>query len=190
MSERVDPTVQAVALLMAAYPEMVWEDPTIRLYCRMLQDIDSTLLQVSIENLIATAKSKYPPRISEIRGKAVELHEQAHGVPDQYTAWEQVLEALAEYNPHRAPEQGLSGITLRAVQSLGGLRALYRSETMAADRARFLEAYCIHRERQRAALQAPPSTRAYLESGGSRAEALMEAGNKKRGSLAPIDGGA
>lgn len=119
------------------------DEQGIAVYVEALIDLDPVILESAVLQTIT--RCRFYPKPAEIREAAVDLELKAEGLPDPYEAWGMVQKAIRagaghpiadrRNGPH-APDP-----VERAVQYLGGWAVLGMSESMVADRARFIEAY-------------------------------------------------
>lgn len=136
--------VQAVALIVAAYPRQEFPPASQKLYVEMLADLDGPLLIGAVKDYIT--QGTFLPSIAELRNAAYALTSQASGLLDPYSAWERVTVEIRRVGYTRTPE--LDELTMQAVKSVGGWRNLCASENVVADRARFIDAYEIFLRRE------------------------------------------
>mgnify|MGYP002684930494 FL=1 len=90
------------ASIKSAYPtfNVMPDQYSIRMWYRMLGDLDYKLCETALMELFAT--HTYPPQISEIREKCAE-----YTVPhlkDQGEAWGEVQKAISQYGYYRQEE--------------------------------------------------------------------------------------
>jgi hypothetical protein len=124
-------------LLTLQYPDygrgMSLEDSTtaLKLYARLLADIDPELLKAATLHHIAT--SKWFPKVSELREAALGLV--THDELSAEEAWGEVKQAMHRYGYYRLPEftQPLIEQAIKII----GWRNLCASENEVADRAHF-----------------------------------------------------
>lgn len=136
---------QIVTVIAAAWPGQVSRlTPTQqtdqqRIYRRMLADLDYPVVNAAVERLIAT--SKFFPTIAEIREACVHTIE-----GDRRTgleAWGDVVRAMGRQGAYRVPGVDFfwrDPIVARCVSALSWAE-LCGSEFVAAERARFIDAY-------------------------------------------------
>lgn len=132
-----DEVNKAIELLTMAYPNFQLPKLTIKLYERLLKDIDFDLLKAATLQCATTCK--FFPSVAEIRAAAVEIKSMADGVPSEIEAWGEVVEKMRSIGSSRFPEFSHPLIT-QVVRQFGWTN-LCMSENQIADRARFLEAY-------------------------------------------------
>lgn len=114
------------------------------LWCDLLKDLDIDVLKAAAIQHVAT--SKWFPTISELRDGAFDIMN-----PRQQTAmeaWGEVVRQIRNVGSWGKPKFE-DPITGRLVSDIGWIN-LCHSEMLAADRARFIEAYdvIVKRERQ------------------------------------------
>jgi hypothetical protein len=128
-----------VAVLKAAYPRMVIDADTLRVYGLALQDLDHEQAQAAILSIIAT--EKFFPSIAEIRAAVAE---RVCGLPTAERAWGEVEEAIRGYDPSNSDTwwpEWTAPIVQTAILACGGLGRLERSSNPSADRAHFFRIY-------------------------------------------------
>lgn len=139
-------TAMAVAALRVAYPRQEFPDESVRLYVRMLDDLDPTMVGRATERLIR--RSTFLPSVAEIR---LEVAEESYALPTATEAWSMVSDRGLY------PLEGeLPGTVRDSLRAVGGLWAI-KSTSGYAVRAQFLRDY----EQRRAT--------AMLEATGARA---------------------
>jgi hypothetical protein len=128
-----------VAALAAAYPTNKLDDDSIRVYTRMLLDLDYDAANAAIARLVATCK--FPPSIAEIREATLAM---VNGeVRAGGEAWGDVLRAIGRYGRNRLPGQDFKLEDPVVAECVAALkwRELCDSENQEADRARFIQLY-------------------------------------------------
>jgi len=156
-----------VAMIGAAYPGFEPTEQTVEVYFQTLRDLAPDLLKTAALHSIAEPGRRFAPSVGELRGAAAEIQRRAANVPASYQAWQETLEAIrrvGSYHPQPEFSHALVGQTVRAL----GWTALCRSENMAADRARFIEAYQQLQARAEAEALMLPAVRDYIEARGGR----------------------
>lgn len=144
------------ASIKSAYPtfNVMPDQYSIRMWYRMLGDLDYKLCETALMELFAT--HTYPPQISEIREKCAE-----YTVPhlkDQGEAWGEVQKAISQYGYYRQEEalESLTPIVREAVKRLG-FREMCLDENQDAVRAHFFKIYSTLIERKTNDAKLPPS---------------------------------
>jgi len=151
-------------LLTLQYPEygrgMSIEDSALalKLYARLLADIEPNLLQAAVLQHLAT--NKWFPKISELREMALKLLTQGELSPEE--AWGEVKQAMRHFGYYRLPEFTQPMIA-RAIQIMGW-RELCTSDNEVADRAHFFRIYGELVARRNTAAMLLPEVRAAIES--------------------------
>jgi hypothetical protein len=138
-------TAMAVAVLRIAYPRQDFPDDSVRLYVRMLADLDAAAVSRAVERLIR--RSTFLPSVAEIR---LETAEEICPLPTAAEAW-----TLATTRPADRPELPIE--VREAIAAMGGTYTIMHSERPETLRAQFLRDY----EQRRAT--------AMLETVGARA---------------------
>lgn len=144
------------ASIKSAYPtfNIMPDQYSIRMWYRMLGDLDYKLCETVLMELFAT--HTYPPQIAEIRDKCTE-----YTVPhlkDQGEAWGEVQRAISQYGYYRQEEamESLTPIVREAVKRLG-FREICLDENQDAVRAHFFKIYTALVERKANDAKLPPS---------------------------------
>lgn len=139
------------AAIKSAYPSfnIMPDKYSIKVWYRMLGDLDFQLCETALLELIAT--HTYPPQISEIRAKCAEYN--SPQLKDAGEAWGEVQMAIRKYGYYRADEaiESLVGPVRTAAERIG-FRELCMSENPEANRAHFFKIYnaIVDRETQNA----------------------------------------
>lgn len=142
---------EKIAWLASAFPRAELNPATVQVYYDMLNDLPDEILQAAIVKV--AAENRFFPTISEIRKAAQSFIPEIARLPDKYTAWEQVMRTIkSDWRGH----DPLHPVIERAVKVLGGWYGIATSETQAAERARFLEAYETFASRYREMRSQPP----------------------------------
>lgn len=142
---------ELVATLSMAFPRPVMQEGTMRIYERMLLDLDRERAHQACARLIVS--SKWLPTIAEIRSAATELEFGA--VRAGAEAWGDVNEAVRRVGRYGVPKFA-DPVVAVCVRSFGWL-ALCDSTNDTADRARFIELYDQLAARDRRDAVAGPS---------------------------------
>lgn len=127
--------------MIRAYPSCDFTPEQVKIYEKLLCDIDFDLAKAAVVHLIAT--SKWLPTVAEIRAAAFKLSEGP--VRSGEEAWGDVIEAISRYGYYRRPY--FEDPTVAYCVERLSWRALCLSENAIADRARFCELY-DHKARQ------------------------------------------
>lgn len=135
-----------LVILRANWPTYELTPETPRVYEEFLADIPDDLLELAVKDCVA--RLTYFPRIAELREAAHAILEDRLGIPTATEAWGAVANAVRYGRPERRPD--FSPEIRRAIDAVGGWYHLCTSDTFAADRARFLDAYreIVQRERE------------------------------------------
>ena len=152
-------TLDCLILLKSAYPRQEFAPETVHVYTLALSDINTKLLQTGVLKHIST--SKWFPTVAEIRAAVAEVVLQTANQPTALEAWGMVMREMRLVGHWRRPD--LPPAILQAVQDTGGWRQLCMSENIAADRARFVEAYNSQQQRLVQRLQQLPAVTAVEE---------------------------
>lgn len=143
MKSTLTPHQKLVATIAAAYPTPTWEPPTLRLWDRLLSDIELDVLSVVVD---AWIKTKGRPEIKDIRRAAAEEKARVAGTPylsadDAWGFVQRCILQLGANNDFPAKYE----LVRRTVERIGW-RALCHSDNQIADRAHFLQLYRQLRE--------------------------------------------
>jgi hypothetical protein len=143
-TETVRGMLQAFAINWPKERAWCYADETLAFFTQALADLPDELLSASAQALVREAT--FMPKIGEIVAKAWDLMCLAAGVPTALEAWGQVLSWLEK--PKRKLQGGvwytlkpLPPMIEAALAQIGGEKQLRRTDNVAADRARFCEAY-------------------------------------------------
>ena len=151
-------------LLTLQYPEygrgMSIEDSALalKLYARLLADIEPSLLQAAALQHIAT--NKWFPKISELRETALSLLTHNELSPEE--AWGEVKQAMRRFGYYRWPEFA-QPLIAQAVHIIGW-RELCASENEVADRAHFFRIYGELVTRRNSKAMLLPEVRSAMEA--------------------------
>ena len=132
-------SVALIAGLSAAYPRQTITPESVKVYARMLEDLDPKLAGDAVRHWIAT--SPYFPTIADIRGLVAE---RATGLPSPEEAWLEVADNVrrvdSSNNETWWPEWSCREVSA-AVRALGGIVTLHDSSNPSTDRAHFMRLY-------------------------------------------------
>lgn len=161
------------------------DDPeTIEVYYEVLKDLPAELVQAAALEYIASA-SAFPPTPGQIRDRAMRLTRRANKVPSAAEAWQEVREAPADgvkrwseeteegWVIYNQPYQWDSPLTEKVARNLGWPN-MFWSDNLAADRARFLEAYKLQVEYSTEEATSLPEVQSYLERGQADIRYLLQ----------------
>jgi hypothetical protein len=144
----------------------------VRTYHLILGDLDTAgLMQAAIH--LATHATFFPSA-GELRRTYFTLRERAAGVPSAQDAWAETKQLFRRgfSRAHAPTEESVTHPrVLRAIEGIGGWRALCDSTNDAADRARYLQAYEAYTEREQEQERMLPSVRAMVEQLAERMRA-------------------
>ena len=155
-------TIKAVVQLLYAAPLANKPDKTeipgtVKVFRLTLVDMDDDLLKAAVAQHIAL--SKWFPAVADIRQAAASLISLAGEVPDSYTAWRQIKQAISAGHTER-----VHPLALKAMSTLGGIQEFGRSDLNdeASWRARFIQAYERIQQRQAESDMMLPAVAGYL----------------------------
>lgn len=138
--------LKVLAILGASYPNFELRDDTGEVYCRLLADIPCDLLEAAAIQHIA--ENRFFPSVAELRELADRIASYRDRRPTALEAWGEVIQQVHSIGSWRKPEFS-SPLIARCVECIGWHTICY-SEMIAAERARFIEAYdeLVKRERE------------------------------------------
>lgn len=152
---------KVLIVLSSAYPRFDITQPTIRIYEEVLADIPPEILQLAAKAVIS--ESVFFPTVAELRKKAFEIMEDQHSLPSAFEAWSEARRYLSEGRGHPIIGNGrdwdIDPLLDKVVRNVGGWRHLATSENLAADRARFIQAYETTVEREQEVARMLPQVR-------------------------------
>ncbi|MBT8453904.1 MAG: hypothetical protein KJO40_18225 [Deltaproteobacteria bacterium] len=133
-----------LAALKAAYPRQPISDTTLKVYERLLADLEGTTVVEAMRNHIKT--SRFFPSVAEIRTLSLAIND----VQPAELAWADVLQEVRRVGIYGTPTFS-NPITGEAVGAVGW-RAICNSEFIASERRCFLDAYEVVRARHQHAM--------------------------------------
>lgn len=145
----------AIAVLRDAYPRQEFPAASVRLYARMLDDLDGIQVAEAVRRLVR--RSRWLPSIAEIREEVAEAQE---GLPSAAEAW-----SLAVGGTPRAQ---LPHIVVASIDAMGGRWTMLHADNQTALRAQFTRDY---EERRTLAVQA---------AAGAIADTLLDRASERR----------
>jgi len=153
----------------------------VQAYTAILGDLDADRLAQAAYHLAST--NTWFPTASELRKAYFSLGERASGVPTADEAWAEVKSLFhrgySHYRPP-TPETVSHPRVWKALQGIGGWRALCQSENDAADRARFIQAYETHTRRDQELSHMLPGVRQAIEELAGRYRHALASGGDVR----------
>ena len=159
---------RAWTMLVEAFPNAKPSIATSQIYAKMLSDIDDALLEAAIMQSIATHDFASLPTIAHIRECAAAIIAAQNELPDAFSAWAEVLQALRRGGA-RLPVPYSHPAIETVVDQMGGIAYLRQSENIVSDRARFIEAWGVISERGHREVITPPVVRGYIAARGELA---------------------
>lgn len=175
--------LEALGVLSAAYPRYDLTDQTIAVYTRMLADLPADILRMAA--LECASKRTFFPSVHELRQAATVLDMRANGVPSAAEAWQELVEAPADWvvrhheevdgrwHIYNEPYQFSHPIVEKVARNLGAPEKFW-SGNLAADRSRFMDAFEVEIRRNAEEALSVPEVRGYVK------ERQLEAGEKIR----------
>ena len=150
----IETVSEVLSLLFDAYPRAEVNEGTNKVYLMTLQDIEPLILKAAVLKHIT--ECKWFPTVAELREAAGCVLERANGEPDGYTAWAEVLQQIDRVGSYRVPQFSFKRIQ-KALDGIGGWKALCMSENLVSDRMRFIEAYNVYEARDKETRQMLPA---------------------------------
>lgn len=137
-------TIKLFAIFKTAYPRFfISQDKAearlqIDLWSELLGDLPFSVIDAAVKRLILD--SPYPPAISDVRRKAIEIMQPARMTAAE--AWEEVNRALDKYGVYQQADamQSMSPLAARVVRAMG-LNTLCLTQNISVERAQFLRMY-------------------------------------------------
>ena len=140
-------TAKLLAVLAASYPKFDVDDLKVQVWHEMLGDLDYKLVQVAVQKLIL--ESPYPPAISDVRKRAMEIMTPPEEKIDAAEAWGEVEQAIRYFGSYREVE-ALASMSPRVAKVVRwiGWREICLSEEPGVVRGQFLKMYQQVTERE------------------------------------------
>lgn len=151
-------TVQLLAVVNAAFPNMQVTEATVKLWHELLGDLDFNLAIAATKKLIL--ESPYPPTIADIRKRAAEIMTPQEEMIDAAGAWGEVVRAVRKYGYYCEAEalESMSPQVAKVVRYIGW-REICLSEEPGVVRGQFLKMYHQVTEREQKMRLLPQSLR-------------------------------
>ena len=155
-------TVQLLAVINAAFPNMQVTEAMVSLWHELLRDLEFNLAKAAVKKLLL--ESPYPPTIADIRKQVVEIATPPEDRIDAAQAWGEVMKAIRFYGYYRQEEAlaSMSPRTTKVVRYMGW-QEICTSERPDVVRGQFMKMYetVANREKQERLL--PASLRAEIK---------------------------
>lgn len=155
-------TIQLLAVINAAFPNMQVTEAMVNLWHELLGDLDFDLAKAAVKKLLL--ESPYPPSIADIRKRAAEIITPPEERIDASEAWGEVIRAIHRYGYYRQ-EEALASMSPRTakVARYMGWQEICTSERPDVVRGQFMKMYetVANREKQERLL--PASLRAEIK---------------------------
>ena len=155
-----------IKFLQATYPRQAFSADNVKAYVMMLEDLPIDHLRMAVLKL--AADSKWFPSIAEIRGAAADLDLQSRGIVSAIEAYE----IAQRHNIMRIKDE-YPDVHAAARMSCYTITDMRKSQNVAADRARFIEAYNEILSQRRQEITNTPPVRAFLSSGANDTPRLI-----------------
>ncbi len=140
-------TIQLLAVISAAYPNMQVTEATVSIWHELLEDLDFNVALAAVKKLIL--ESPYPPAISDVRKRAMEIMTPPEEKIDAAEAWGEVEQAIRYFGSYREVE-ALASMSPRVAKVVRwiGWREICLSEEPGVVRGQFLKMYQQVAERE------------------------------------------
>jgi hypothetical protein len=173
---------KAVALIARNWPDKDLDlAKTCDLYQTILGDLPDAAVMAAVTKRIGS-DNPFLPRVGEIRKLALNVLFEDEGQPTPEQAWGILLRWIRRYaNAYAVPywQDGkpveppkLPEMIWQAARDVGGVSGIAESEFLAADRARFIDAYTARANRRRERLEELPAVTAARKQLWSEARAI------------------
>jgi hypothetical protein len=156
--------LKLLKILTASYPDYELGEETPDIYLAVLQDIPFEMLKIAALDHIS--RSPWFPKPSELRKAAVEMALDSRHIPSAYEAWGEAEQAMRRWGRDRKPD--FDNPVLEQTIAALGWHNLCTSTNQAADRARFIEAYTLFRQRREEEAVTLPQVRELAAKLGGR----------------------
>jgi len=153
-----------IDVFCTSYPRVDWPEGTIKMWARLIADLDFEKTQAAVVHWCST--EKWPPQsVAEIRERVIALA--VDPTPEADEAWQEVIAAVRTLGSWSEPTWS-NPLIGEAVNTLRGswqeLCANLLEDELVAERAHFLKIYAAKRQTHQRHLQAvEPSHREHLK---------------------------
>jgi hypothetical protein len=171
-------TVQLLAVINAAFPNMQVTEAMVSLWHELLGDLNFGLVKAAVKKLLL--ESPYPPTIADIRRQAVEIATPPEDRIDVAEAWGEVERAIRLYGYYREAEAlaSMSPRTAKVVKYMGW-QEICLSEEPGVIRGQFLKMYAQVSEREQKERLLPASLKEDIKRLSEDMSMKMLEGGKK-----------
>jgi len=142
-------TVQLLAVVNAAFPNMQVTEVMVSLWHELLKDLDFKIAKLAVKKLIL--ESPFSPTIADVRKRAIEIMTPPENRINASEAWGEVMDAIQYIGYYRQKDalESMSPITAKVIKYMGW-QEICLSERPDVVRGQFLKMYEIvaNRERQ------------------------------------------
>lgn len=163
--------LKLLKILSSTYPSYNLAEETPDIYFAVLQDIPYDVLKTAALDHIS--RSPWFPKVSELRKAAVDIALDSRQFPNAYDAWGEAERAMRRWGRDHKPDFD-NPVLERTIAALGW-RNLCMSTNQVADRARFIEAYNIYRQRRVDEAVTLPQVRELSDRLGGKRASLKQA---------------
>jgi hypothetical protein len=162
-------------MLAEAYPHFNLTTGTVKVYVRLLDDMDPRALKLGAVQ--CAREGTFFPSVSELVKATMDILLDEGSIPTGAEAWGRVGKRLAWpqtmlRNGHRLTQKPEEPLIERTVEAVGGWSYLRRSENPVSDRARFIDTYNEFVKRELRKLREHPTVTALRIGGGERRKEL------------------
>lgn len=157
----------------------------VRVYYLILRDLEAELVQAAALDFIS-GPSAFPPAPGQVREKAVNLTKRGDKLPSAAEAWQLLMLAPAdgmvtwseqdeagEWHIYNQPYQWTHPIVEKVALNMGWPDRFW-TDNLAADRARFMQAYEVEESRATQEVTSLPEVQMYLAQGPGDIKQIME----------------
>lgn len=155
-----------IKFLRATYPRQEFSADNVKAYVMMLEDLPIDHLRMAAMKL--AADSKWFPTIAELRATVADLDLQSRGIVSAIEAYDIAM----RYDIMRI-KPDYPDVNAAARMSCYTVTDMRKSQNVAADRARFIEAYNEILSQRRQEITNTPTVRMFLASGANDTPALI-----------------
>ena len=108
--------IRLMGVMALSFPQYVVKEEATEVYYQILKDMDYPLLEAAAHEILS--KDTFFPSVGHWRQTAFDISEKAMGVPDAYSAWEEVWHKITHLWGYDEPEWSHPLIT-EAVKIVG-----------------------------------------------------------------------
>jgi hypothetical protein len=163
MSLKKTETVQLLAVVNAAFPNMQVTEVMVNIWHELLGDLDFGLAKAAVKKLLL--ESPYPPTIADIRKQVVQISTPLEDRIDGAQAWGEVEKAIQNYGYYRETE-ALANMPPRVAKVVRyiGWREICLSDEPGVVRGQFMKMFPQVAEREQKERLLPAALRKELHN--------------------------